>query len=112
MQIACPACDARYQIPDERLAPGKRVKCARCGQSWAPIDAIPEPEPPPPPPEPLPVAQPLTPAAPPPEPARRLLIAGWAATIIVLLCGVFAAHHFRVRIEHAWPPSERLYNLF
>src|SRR5262245_45549732 len=31
-KIHCPACAARYNVPDEKL--GKRVKCAKCGEHF------------------------------------------------------------------------------
>jgi predicted Zn finger-like uncharacterized protein len=38
MRIACPACDAAYDVPDAMLAGGKRVvRCARCGNEWSPM---------------------------------------------------------------------------
>lgn len=89
MRIACPNCQATYEVPDSMLARGPaRVRCARCATEWAPeaaaapqdparptpfSDALvqtmasqpaPEPDPPPPAAEPAP-AEP----APPPEPA-------------------------------------------
>lgn len=90
MRITCPSCAATYDVPDERLAPGRTVKCAQCGTGWAPVVAVlrttpPEPPPPPAPepePEPEPPAEPLPnlapvierftkPPAPPAPPAPR-----------------------------------------
>ncbi len=45
MQIECPACAARYDVPDEVVLPGRAMRCARCGETWAPRAAEPEPEP-------------------------------------------------------------------
>ncbi len=42
MRIACPACNAAYQVPDEQLREGRVVRCARCGTDWAPSVAIPQ----------------------------------------------------------------------
>ena len=36
MRIACPSCDATYEVPDARLSPGKMVRCARCDNTWLP----------------------------------------------------------------------------
>ena len=73
MRIACPTCNAAYEVAAERLAPGRDVRCARCGTLWAPVaaeDAAPplplpaEPERPAPPPEPvLPEPPPAEPPA-------------------------------------------------
>lgn len=35
MQIACPACHARYSVPDTAIgARGRTVRCAKCRHSW------------------------------------------------------------------------------
>src|SRR4051794_8734172 len=47
MRIACPSCGAAYDVPENRLMPGKPVQCARCGTRWAPLErapATPEPQ--------------------------------------------------------------------
>lgn len=71
MRIVCPNCDAAYEVPQTMLAPDRPVRCARCGQDWAPEAAPPEAPsalaPPPPAPASPPVAPP---AVPPPPPAR------------------------------------------
>jgi predicted Zn finger-like uncharacterized protein len=42
MRIVCPACDATYDVPEAMLARGARkVRCARCGNEWAPSAAAP-----------------------------------------------------------------------
>ena len=129
MQIVCPACNTRYDVPDQRLAPGKRVRCARCGDGWTPVPPVVEllpadpPEPPLPPAEPVSAQQissqqifapaPLT-EPPPPKPPRadRLLWIGWLTTFAVLAALVLLARAYRLPIERTWPPSVRLYDLF
>lgn len=37
MRIACPNCSAAYDVPPERVPPGRTVKCARCAISWIPV---------------------------------------------------------------------------
>jgi predicted Zn finger-like uncharacterized protein len=67
MILECPACHARYTVPDNAIGPnGRTVRCAKCGASWReepreaaeavppPVDLIKEPEPAAPPPEPEP----------------------------------------------------------
>jgi predicted Zn finger-like uncharacterized protein len=86
MRIACPTCQAAYEVPDTLLrppAPGaaaRKVKCARCGNAWAPEVpeaapapmALPAPVPSPgpqaalPPPDPPPVSMPAPVTAPTP----------------------------------------------
>lgn len=40
MQIECPACAVRYDVPDEVVRPGRAMRCARCGETWTPrVDA-------------------------------------------------------------------------
>ena len=35
VQLACPACGTRYQLPAEAIGPrGRRVTCANCGRTW------------------------------------------------------------------------------
>jgi predicted Zn finger-like uncharacterized protein len=35
MRLACPACQATYDIPDNLLGPaGRRLRCARCAAEW------------------------------------------------------------------------------
>jgi predicted Zn finger-like uncharacterized protein len=38
MRIACASCNAAYDVPSERVPPGKGVKCARCGTIWVPVE--------------------------------------------------------------------------
>src|SRR5690349_20822034 len=34
MHVACPACEARYEVPDALIGPGRRLRCARCAHEW------------------------------------------------------------------------------
>lgn len=45
--IVCPHCGTRYQVPPEAIGAGRKVSCARCGQTWTahqPRPATPEEE--------------------------------------------------------------------
>jgi predicted Zn finger-like uncharacterized protein len=73
--VACPSCQARFNLDPAKLLPaGRNVRCAKCGHRWrqmpegmeeaaaeptaleppAPVPSIPEPSPPEPVPEPAP----------------------------------------------------------
>ena len=133
MRIVCPSCSAAFEVPETRLAPGQVVRCARCSADWTPL-AVPEPavlaQSVEPLEQPLPTrsaepATPMTPAVQATPSKGRLallldrlsfasagepaLIAGWAASIAVLLILVWAAVAWRSDVMRAWPPSERLY---
>ena len=114
MRIVCPACTATYNVPEVRLAPGRAVRCARCGTDWMPLGV----EAPPlqPAGETLPsVPEPVV--APPPSPAatarsRRadaVALAGWAVSLALLAALGWGGVRWRDNVMHAWPPSERLY---
>jgi predicted Zn finger-like uncharacterized protein len=124
MRIVCPVCSATYEVRDTLLAPGRAVRCTRCGEQWLPVGD--------------------TQAAPPnvfgeapglspqeqsdAEPARltameRLasqpaqlpgvafgLRAAWAASLVVLLLFGWGLITWRTGLMHAWPPSIRLYD--
>ncbi len=136
MRIVCPSCTTAYDVPDNRLVPGRSVKCAKCGTGWAPVPmAMPVPMPMPEPapvsavePEPEPVIEPA-PAEPivAPEPAPvmaetrpavstfqppRTAAIGWLLSLVVLIGLGVAAYHWRADIVRVWPPSERAYEAF
>lgn len=120
MRIVCPICAATYEVRDALLAPGRTVRCARCGDEWVAIEA-PRPAPQQPPEEPPPRR--AAPAAPPPLTAMERLASApaappraatglrlaWAASLaLLLLCGV-ALFVWRAELMHVWPPIARLY---
>ena len=39
MQIGCPDCSVRYEVPAETVGFGRAVRCARCGSVWVPEHA-------------------------------------------------------------------------
>lgn len=131
MLILCPSCGATYEVPDSRMRPGRRVRCAQCRTDWVPVveadaadpDGI-EPQTPPEdearaggadhPPDP--------PAAPAVSAMDRLaawsdtrwrggfaLRAAWAASLLLLAGCLIAAIVWRVGVMHLWPPSARLF---
>jgi predicted Zn finger-like uncharacterized protein len=36
MRITCPVCSANYEVPDQMLGAGRKVRCGKCGHQWAP----------------------------------------------------------------------------
>ena len=135
MRIACPACNAAYQVPDDQLSEGRMVRCARCGTDWAPIEPIPatdeeparpeaaaapvaearEPEPAPEPrrmaiEEDIPIPRP--PVLPPPPPKPRvplLLVLAWVVSLAVVGGAIAGLYAGRERVMRVWPPSIRAY---
>jgi predicted Zn finger-like uncharacterized protein len=41
MHVSCPNCAATYQVPDARLKPGRRLRCAQCSVEWTPVEVEP-----------------------------------------------------------------------
>ena len=136
MRIVCPSCAARYEIADAMLAKPRTVRCSRCAREWVqdpipPAEEAPATQDPPAPPEP---AEPIVEAAQPPPPApvaieplappaqihpspnvpkrtdAKVTLA-WIVSLLTLAALGFAAYTYRVEIQAAWPPSERLFRL-
>ncbi len=126
MRIVCPSCAATYDVPDERLVPGRAVRCAGCGAGWTPrlLQAampvpvlMPVPEEPEPailteaadesaPPDPHPVSLPVSPAG---RRLSRAVAAGWVATVLIVGGAAWAGVTRRDSVMQAWPPTERIY---
>lgn len=131
MLIACPQCSAAYDLPPERLPPGREVRCARCVTLWTPVplepvvvehpivelpqaltevsrDMAEEPRP-------APVLSPGPPAdvpivaEAPPGRSGWLLPIAWCLTIAVLAGLAWLAVDRRTQLIQAWPPIERAY---
>ena len=129
MRIACPTCDATYEVPDALIGSGRLLRCAKCGHDWmvrpAADDSAPAAAPPvPPPPEgpppfrpPSRQAQPIHPPLPNPAEQRRaraaamLLWAAWIGSGVLLAALGAGAWAYRGPIVEAWPPAARLYLL-
>lgn len=139
MRIACPACNAAFQVPDDQLSEGRVVRCARCGTDWTPIGSIPAgkseeavPEsvavPPvvdaPEPdalvapqrvaaeeiPLPLPFMDPEPPARPTREaPGPALLVLAWVVSLAIVGTAIGGLYAGRERVMQVWPPSARAY---
>ncbi|MDQ1081572.1 zinc-ribbon domain-containing protein [Pseudoroseomonas cervicalis] len=41
MRLQCPDCAAAYEVPESLVAPGRLVRCVRCGHGWVPLPAPP-----------------------------------------------------------------------
>ena len=137
MRITCPNCAAVYDVPAERLAGGRTVRCARCGSGWVPPADESALEPPPAPVVPevaepevpeaatLGVAEPEPVSAPAPAATvggrlRRLLavrlpvpvLLAWVGSLVLLGALAWAMIAWRLDVMRVWPPSERLYSAF
>ncbi len=138
MRIVCPSCQAAYEVPEKLLSGAPRkVRCARCGNSWVPeavvapvVEAAPPPAPEserePEPIEPAPVR-----AAPPPavvvpraedrlvpEPAESpgrgpvlLAALAWAVSVVLFAGAAWGIVLWRAEIMAAWAPSRWLFSL-
>ena len=127
MRIVCPSCAAAYDVPAERLEPGRSVRCSACDSGWVPWPMVAELqtvaasvlEPDIDPVRAVPVQQSARPvpgadvlsgvvrhATP---SSHRLVQAGWFATALVLGAAVWAGVRHREGVMQAWPPSERVY---
>lgn len=136
MRIVCPSCAAAYDVADNVLPVSGRVRCARCATEWQvdpPIakamPILPQPESETEPahaaptqmraaPEPRVDVQPLPPRkwpmpqSPPDWRENRAVGAAWVISLLALVALAVAAYVFQTDILRAWPPSERLYQLF
>jgi predicted Zn finger-like uncharacterized protein len=88
MIVACSACSARFRVADEKVGPrGARVRCSRCGQTFA----VSLPRPPPPPAPPAPPEPPIGSFAPEPTPHHTTSEAtgtgGWPSGVLELQGG-------------------------
>ena len=125
MRIACPSCDATYDVPDRLLAgPARSLRCSRCGVEFAlPGVAAVTPPPEPPPPEAPRAAEPAPPPAPAarpePPPSRELaplpdapsaaLVRAWVASVVVVAAAVTGFFVFHDTVMDVWPASARLF---
>lgn len=138
MRIACPTCEATYEVPDALIGSGRLLRCAKCGHEWmvkpeatvlgeaipAEMDAAPPaeaapalPAVPPPLRPPGRQPQPIYPPLPTPEEQRRarsatmLLSAAWIGSVLILGALGAGAWAYRAPIVEAWPPAARFYLL-
>jgi predicted Zn finger-like uncharacterized protein len=131
MRIACPSCSSAYDVPDERLKPGRRVRCAQCHAEWVPTltdpdlldeealaSAIREEEPVADRlgsatgtvPAPVATAMERLAANPAAKRSTPLLWAAWVASIVILAFGLMTCYTDRDAVMRLWPPSVHLYS--
>ena len=120
-------------MPDSLVTAGRVVRCARCGEDWAPVAATPVMEPEFSPAEPVGFALPETvstlnedvvrtsprlsamdrlAAQPVGRPPRTRVRLAWAASLVLLGLLVWGAFAWRSQVIAAWPPSTRMYAAF
>lgn len=124
MRIVCPSCSAAYEVAESVLAPGRIVRCARCGEEWvgrtieAPVADDPEPDE-------VPDAavehgfeaprlramDRLAHAVPLRGTRRTALRVAWAASVVVILTLLWSGYAWRADVMAHWPPSTRLYSM-
>jgi predicted Zn finger-like uncharacterized protein len=122
MRITCPSCQAAYEVPDSVLIPGRKVRCARCRATWAPEAAeAGQPELRPTELATVPVIEPtplfnelFTKPAEMPDSGsagrvRPAVLAGWAASFLLLGALGWSAVTYRQPIMRVWPPSQPAY---
>jgi len=135
MRIACPACAAEYDVPEEIGGAGRKVRCARCQAVWVASAVMPAPVAPEPAPAPLAERVPPPLFADPPPRARSEWgrvdypmiydesqgadggglrraapwIGAWLLSLVVLGVAGWAGYHWRADVIRLWPASERLY---
>ena len=126
MLIVCPSCAASYDVPDDRLVPGRAVRCSSCEASWtprpllagpvtvpAPMVVVPVPVPalvPVPPPSTPQVSRVILPGKGRPRDATAVML-GWVLTGLIVGGALWSGIARRDSIMQAWPPSERLYSV-
>lgn len=128
MHAVCPSCTTEYEIPDERMRPGRMVRCGRCATRWSPVPAeavdldldAAQPSPPAGPPRGLGRAVVADEAAEasalerlalavPPPPNPWPLRAAWGGSVAALVVLVGCAFAWRDGVMQVWPSSQRLY---
>jgi predicted Zn finger-like uncharacterized protein len=115
MRIACPSCDAEYDVPDRLLAGAARtLRCSRCRADFALPQAAPPPAPEPPAvvaPTPTLLTPPMRERAPVASvpPTQAALLRAWIASLVVVTGAVAGLLVFRAEVMAAWPPAARMF---
>lgn len=113
MILTCPACATRYLVDSAAIgAGGRRVRCAKCGNSWTqqpPADAPMPVDLAPPPSEPAPIPPGSNLPALRRRRANSSAAAGWVSFALVVIGLVAALAAGRETIVQAWPAAALLY---
>jgi len=136
MILTCPSCRTRYRAdPANFAAPGRNVRCAKCGHIWFQTAPEPEPEAVSSPVLSITAQRPASGDAPtlgdlvterkfgggtgpgsagensrPAVRSRMMLRAGGIILLLIILAGIgWAAIHYRQGIVRLWPESSRAY---
>ena len=124
MRIVCPSCHAAYDVPDQVVARRRKLRCARCGADFNAAGSEPAVQPRPAPAQtpdvprvlaaerrPAVIADPA-PQPGPDKPAPRAdVMAGWVASLALLVVMGWSAVNWREPIMQAWPAATRVYTV-
>ncbi|MDR1857030.1 MAG: zinc-ribbon domain-containing protein [Desulfovibrio sp.] len=95
MEVRCPSCASRFNLPDEYAKPGRKLRCSQCANVFA-LEAPKAAPPPPPPPKPERKASPF---------AKALLLK-LAIILILIAAGVGGGYFYFTSTQKPEPPTD------